>query len=79
MEKYPTKGSSPLKNELIRTTVNRKGMGGGALPLLHVEGWWCPRARGGFILSSLLEGVRGEAGLGARLTLYDKGNGIERG
>lgn len=38
-----------------------------------------PRAEGGFIPLGLLEGERGEAGLGARLSLYDKGNGIERG
>lgn len=47
------------------------------LPLLHVEGWRCPCARGGFIPFGLLKGARGEAGLGP--ILYDKGNGIERG
>lgn len=36
-------------------------------------------AEGGFIPLVFLERVRGEAGLGARLSLYDKGNGIERG
>ena len=38
-----------------------------------------PCAQGGFIPLGLVEGERGEAGLGARLSLYDKGNGIERG
>lgn len=75
------KGPPPFKkmNELIRTAVNPEGTGGGAVPLLRVKGWQCPRAWGGFIPFGLLEEARGEAGLGARLTLYDKGNGIERG